>query len=373
MPNSTPFAPIHKRLGAVFADYDEWHLPAHYGDPDAESAALYNNTAVFDLSSFGRITIKGQDSSKLIETLIAGSTEKLTEAKWIWAIIYDEQGNLADIVRITKLASACTILTSPPKRQQILNIAQKCAAEYSLTKTKITDITEKTAMLAFHGPETRAIIDKILPFDLASIEKHSIQTFSVLMISATIIRTGLLGIDGLEMICPASVAPMAAGAITRYRDRYNIIPAGMDCLQTAMLEASLPFSITNSPEAPDLTTTALHLSHMINFDKDFFGKQQLQQKANTAPEKILVGLTTPLGPKTHNNMKIQHDDRQIGWSPKLVPSTHLNKAIALAIIDSEFSNLTDQVQIVSEDIITPAQITPLPFDKNITPPIYNFD
>ena len=145
MSRSTPFAPIHKRLGAVFADYDSWRLPAHYGDPAAESAALYNNTAAFDLSSFGRITIKGPDSPKLIETIIAGSTEKLTEGKWIWSIICNEQGNLADIVRVTRLASAYTIFTSPPKRGQILTIAQKCAAQYSFTKIK--SITTSSVLL----------------------------------------------------------------------------------------------------------------------------------------------------------------------------------------------------------------------------------
>ena len=370
MPKSSPFEPIHKRLGAVFADYNCWNLPSHYGDPAAECSALYNHSAVFDLSSFGRISIKGPDSKKLIDILLAGSTDELIDGKWIWAVICDELGHLADIVRAAKLGDAFTVFTSPAKRRKILSLAQQSAAEYNFANVKITDITEKTAMLALYGPQALVSLDKILPLDLTSIDKHSVKNFSVLMISVTIIRGGWLGLDGIELLCPASVAPMAASAITRYRDRLNISPAGMDCLQTAMLEASLPFLITNSAIGKNISPIALGLSGLIDFEKDFFGKEALQQKANLGPERLLVGLTTTAKDKTHNDLKIQYDDLEIGWSPKIVSSEHLGRSIATAMIDNEFFNLKDQVQIVGDDIVAPAEITPLPFEPQIAATIY---
>jgi hypothetical protein len=61
------------------------------------------------------------------------------------------------------------------------------------------------------------------------------------MISVTILRGGWLATDGLELLCPASVAPMTARVFTKYRERANITPAGMDCLKRAMAQANRPF------------------------------------------------------------------------------------------------------------------------------------
>ena len=50
-----------------------------------------------------------------------------------------------------------------------------------------------------------------------------------------------LGTDGLELICPAQAGPIAAGAVAKYRHKYNITPAGMDALLAAIANAGTPF------------------------------------------------------------------------------------------------------------------------------------
>ena len=62
----------------------------------------------------------------------------------------------------------------------------------------------------------------------------SSDLMSFFMISITIIRGAWTDDDGIELICPASAAPLAAGAVAKYHARENITPAGMDCLLDAM-------------------------------------------------------------------------------------------------------------------------------------------
>jgi aminomethyltransferase len=240
MAKSSPFKAVHEHLGANFSEYDGWRLVRDYGDQVAENKALQEASAAFDLSSFGRITIKGTDSEAVIDKFLASGAEKCGNGKWVWAVVNDAQTQSADILRVAKVNGAYIIFTLPAKRQRVLTLAKACAKEHGLGDVKIADITEKTAMLGIYGPEAVKTVAGILPFDIAGIAAGDITNISFFMISITIVCGDWLDADGLELLCPASVAPMVLGAVEKYRKRANITPAGMDCLNIAMAQANRP-------------------------------------------------------------------------------------------------------------------------------------
>jgi glycine cleavage system aminomethyltransferase T len=57
-----------------------------------------------------------------------------------------------------------------------------------------------------------------------------VQQISFFMISVTVIRDSWTGSDGIEMIVPSMAAPIAAGAIHKYKEKEGIVPAGMEVL-----------------------------------------------------------------------------------------------------------------------------------------------
>ena len=228
MAKSSPLEGVHKALGANFAEYDGWWLPSDYGDGPAEAEALAEGCAAFDLSSFGKITIKGAGSEALMNKLLAGGSEKCCEGKWVWAGLREG----GDMLRVARLGAGFTVFTLPAQAETVLRLAQGSAEEANLGDVKIADITNKSAMLGVYGPQAAQIADSILPFDIAGV--GNIMKVTFFMISATIIRGSWTGADGIELLGPASVAQMAAGVVAKYRDRANITPAGMDCLQKAI-------------------------------------------------------------------------------------------------------------------------------------------
>ena len=230
MAKSSPLEGVHKALGANFAEYDGWRLPADYGDGPAEAEALAEGCAAFDLSSFGRITIKGAGSEALMNKLLADGSEECCDDKWIWANL--RAGG--DMLRVGKIGGGYILLTLPAQAETVLRLAQASADEANLGDVKIADITDKSAMLGVYGPQAARIAGSILPFDIAGVGVGGIMKVTFFMISATIIRGSWTGADGIELLGPASVAQMAAGVVAKYRDRANITPAGMDCLQRAI-------------------------------------------------------------------------------------------------------------------------------------------
>jgi aminomethyltransferase len=230
MAKLSPLEGVHKALGANFAEYDGWRLPADYGDGPAEAEALAEGCAAFDLSSFGRITIKGAGCEALIDAILAGGSEECCDDKWIWASL--RAGG--DMLRVGKIGSGYILFTLPAQAETVLRLAQASADEANLGDVKIADITAKGAMLGVYGPQAAKIANSILPFDIEGVGTGDIMKVTFFMISATIIRGSWTGADGIELLGPASVAKMAAGVVAKYRNRANITPAGMDCLKKAI-------------------------------------------------------------------------------------------------------------------------------------------
>lgn len=70
MAKVSPFETVHKQLGARFGEFDGWTLPADFGDVQVETEALRSHCAVVDLSSFGRLSIKGSGAAAFASGLL---------------------------------------------------------------------------------------------------------------------------------------------------------------------------------------------------------------------------------------------------------------------------------------------------------------
>jgi len=227
MPLTSPFEKVHERMGAAFAEYDGWRLPKDFGEPAAERAALEGGCAAFDLSSFGRISVKGEGAESLIKAISGGETP--WDGRWVWSASHDV-GRL----RIACSRGSYLVLTPPSEKQAILERIRTMSAPAG---PDVADMTENTAMLGVYGPESLGAVTRILPFDLSGLELGGVRAMSLLMIHVTILRGSWTEGDGVEIICPAQAAPLAGGAVAKYQQRERIVPAGMDCLMAAMRKA----------------------------------------------------------------------------------------------------------------------------------------
>ncbi len=240
MPKTTPFESVHKNLGASFDEYDGWRLPADYGDRPGEDSALHQGCVAFDLSSFGRFRIKGSGAEQVIAGLL-GKSSLPAEDSWNRAQLTAAETQQRYPLRVGLIDSVFWIITQPTHRQAVFEQLTAAAAAQPDADARIADLTEKTGMMGIYGPKTIESLGAILPFDLSGLAPNGMMSYSLLMMSITVIRGSWLNIDGLELICPASAAPLAAGAIAKYHKKQNITLGGMDCLLHAMAQ-SLPDS-----------------------------------------------------------------------------------------------------------------------------------
>lgn len=234
MPRSSPFEAVHRQLGANFNEYNGWVLPADYGNSNVESEALKSHCAVVDLTAFGRLQIGGDSVKEVLESLFQVPRKQLLSDQWSWA--KTTCPNQEVVCRLARSNGQYFLLTRPEQtslvRDAITSVGNK--------EITVSDVTEQTAMLGLYGPEAYSSLRGVLPFDIDYLDPGDVEKVSFLMMSFTLLRGSWLNGDGIELICPAAAGPIVAGTIAKYRHKYNLTPAGMNSLMSALEQNKPP-------------------------------------------------------------------------------------------------------------------------------------
>lgn len=271
---TTPLESLHKQLDAEIGDYADWQLPKFYTSADQELSGMNESCAAFDLSSFGRIMIKGAQAEKLVEVLLATDTSSLIAGKCIRGFCCDEQGQIVDFIRVIASGNSYIVMTSPAGRTPVLELMEKCKIHFDISKVDIADQTQKTAMVAVYGPRAVEALNNIVPLDIDDIEPESVENFNFFMMNITVVRSSWLDTEGMELICPAGAAKFAGGAIEKYHKKEGIVPAGMESLRVALLEKQ-PFEGISELPQQKITPKDVGMTGLIDMTKDFYGKSAL--------------------------------------------------------------------------------------------------
>ena len=230
----SPFNVVHQKLDAHFGDFGGWSLPADFGDIETESIALSESCAVVDLCSFGRIQISGNSAKETINSFFSTEKGKVLPDSWTWAKPLNNDINT--MCRIFKLNGSYTLLTQPEHTESLCQWVESLAT----SGVTVTDVTTKTAMLGLYGPKAFESMRGVLPFEIDHLDRGDVEKMSFMMMNFTLLRGSWLNAEGLELICPATAGPIAAGAVAKYRHKHNITPVGMNCLQASIAETKRP-------------------------------------------------------------------------------------------------------------------------------------
>jgi aminomethyltransferase len=231
MAKISPFDAVHKQLGARFGEFDGWTLPADFGDVQVEAEALRSHCAVVDLSSFGRLSLKGGGAAEFAGGLLEHG--KVFDGQWKWATLAKAGINLP--CRMARLNGEVFVFTPPGTSEGATEALDRKVRETGADVT-VTNLTDKTAMLGLYGPAAIASVRDVLPFDISDLESGDIRRMSFFMIPFTLMRGSWLRGEGLELICPSTAGPLAAGVIAKYRHKKHLTPAGMNSLLAAMTQ-----------------------------------------------------------------------------------------------------------------------------------------
>ena len=357
----TPFHDFHVQAGAKLVDYTGWEMPLLYRSISDEHQQTRNSGSIFDVSHMGRMHFSGKDAGKFLDRVLTRNVADQKVGQSRYSLICNEAGGILDDVIVSKDVKNWILVCNASNREKLhrhfVDVRHREDFDFDMS-----DQTESTGMVAIQGPKVIERLSGVLPVDLKNMRRYHFESGSYMgLLKFTVFRSGYTGEDGVEVVIPAKVAPMAMKLIAgkTEKETATIKPAGLGARDTLRLEAGMPLYGHELTESTDPLSAGLGWA--VHLDKNFIGSEALRK---LTPIKKLIGLELDGNRIARQGYSIvSPDGKPIGEVTSGTLSPTLQKSIAMGYVDANLANEGTSLGVDLKGSIVPAKVVKLPFYK----------
>jgi len=238
----TPLYEWHSAHGAKLVEFAGWNMPIQYGTGILqEHLATRKFGGLFDVSHMGRFRIGGEDGIRFLQRVLSNNAEAPEPLMAQYTMIPDEQGGVLDDCYLYRLPDETFLLVVNAANAE-KDWAYLCQHATSFGQASLEDDTEKTSMIAFQGPMTGEVLERVR--ETGALPEPERNRLSVATISGTevfISRTGYTGEPiGFEIFVPAEKAELVWTRLYEAGKDEGIVAVGLGARDTLRLEAGMP-------------------------------------------------------------------------------------------------------------------------------------
>ena len=380
----SPMHQWHEKHNGIFVDAGLWLRPRYYkkGNETLHEAAkrealnVRKNVGVCDVTSLGKIDIKGKDSAEFLNRIYTNAFLKLPIGKARYGVMLREDGMVFDDGTTTRISENNYHMTTTTA--QAANVLSHL--EYYLQvvwpelDVTVVSTTEQWAGAAIAGPNSRLLLSKIFPNEDVSNEGlpfMGYREFNYKDSLARIFRISFSGELAYEINVMSNFGESMWKEIIELGKDFQIQPYGTEALSTLRIEMG---HVAGSEIDGRTIAYDLSLEGMLSEKKDFIGKRSLKRKAFTEKgREQIVGLvpidkktSIPEGSHLVVDHKLKSPNPKLGHVSASCWSVENNNPFSLAILKngknkigeklyavSPLKNISVQVEVVSQHYVDP--------------------
>jgi aminomethyltransferase len=350
----TPLSAVHEAANARMTDFGGWYLPVQYEGILAEHKAVREHCGIFDTCHMGRIRVSGRDAASALSSALTIDACALRDGRCRYGFMLNERGGIIDdlIVYRSSQSDFMVVTNSATFEKDFSTLRSRIPGG-----TAVEDIAIDSAKVDVQGPESPAIMKKLLNSDVSDMPYFGFRKISFDGIEAVVSRTGYTGETGYEVYMPASrIASFWQSAV-----RSGAAPCGLGSRDTLRLEAGLPLYGHELTEE----TTPLDAGFMryISLSRSFTGSSALRQLSEEGPSARLTPFTIDGRQSARSGNRIVVDGADAGWvtSGSFAPS--LGHCIGFAYVKAAALESRKTFGIDTGRKIIDACIAGVPFYK----------
>ena len=339
----SPYFDATVRWGATgFSVYNHMYIPRDFGDPEQNFWNLVNDAILCDVAVERQVEITGPDAYKFIQLLTPRDLSKLAVGQCKYVLITNEKGGILNDPVLLRLAENHFWLSLSDS--DILLWAQGVAVHSALN----VNIQEPdVSPLQLQGPKSGDIMAKLFGEGIRDLKYYWLREIELEGIPLVVSRTGWSSELGYELFLrDGSQGDRLWEAIMAAGKEYGLKPghtSSIRRIEGGMLSYHADADIHTNP-------FEVGLDRLVSLDNEinFIGKKALHQIKQDGIKRKQVGLEIDCdslkGPNT-NFWPISINGKFMGKVTSAVYSPRLKKNIALAMLDIQFSELGQLIEI----------------------------
>lgn len=357
----TPLFEEHKALGARLVPFAGWEMPVQYSGVIEEHNAVRTKVGLFDVSHMGEIGVSGPNAFDALQWMLSNDLSKLLPGKAQYSVLTNFEGGAVDDVIVYQRDTDDYLICVNAS-----NIEKdfKWMLEQNRYGALIQDLSDEYVQFAIQGPNAQPLMEEIFGFS------HSPEIFSPFShrevhqpFRAILARTGYTGEDGFEIYLSPHEGPEIWRKLLQVGKSYGILPIGLGARDTLRLEAALCLYGHELRDNRDILSSGL--GWVTKFQKgDFIGKEKLEIIKKEGPSKKLVGIELiDQGIAREETPIYSVEGNLIGIVTSGTKTPTVNKSIALAYINADYSMLKTEIFCEVRGRKIKAVVVPIPFYK----------
>lgn len=230
---------------------------------------------------------------------------------------------------------------------------------------EVEDISDKVAMFAVQGPEARELVQHLSSDELLGIPRFGCSWTKLAGLKTLVSRTGYTGEDGFEVFVWDSPIddPRNAKAVwnklLEIGRAHELEPCGLGARDVLRLEAGLCLYGYDMDE--NTNPYEARLGFVVKLQKNFIGKQKLQEAKEKGPSRVRVGMITERRTIPRHGFLIFHQANSVGEVTSGSLSPILNRGIAMGYVKRETAEEGTELNIQVRDRKEKAKVARPPF------------
>lgn len=351
---------IHKNLGAKIVEFAGYEMPIQYSSIIAEHKAVRNSVGVFDVSHMGEVFVKGDKALDFVQHITVNDVSKLFPGRVQYSAMCYEDGGIVDDLLVYKIADDEFLL--------VIN-ASNIEKDFSWMQknnkfgVELSNQSDEYSLLAVQGPNSHKTLQKLTDTQI-NLEYYHFTKLTLAGIDMIFSRTGYTGELGYELYFKGDekVAEHLWNKIFEAGKEFDIKPVGLGARDSLRLE--MGYCLYGNDI--DQTTNPLEagLGWITKLSKqNFIGKDALLKFKENGLTRKLVAITSDEKIFPRHGYDISVNNNKIGTVTSGTVSPILDKPIAMGYVQTKYSDIGSDINILIRGKEVPSKVVKLPFVK----------
>ena len=354
----------HRELGGNIKWAGDWRRPYDYGDPQAEALAVHRAAGLIDVSTLGKLLVRGPDAGEFLDRLYPNRFSDLKPGRIRYGVISSDAGRIVDDGTICRIEEdTFYVTTTSSGAGAVEEWFSWWLADWRL-RVELTDLTQGLSAVNLAGPRAREILSELGELDCSPEAFRYLdgRQAKVAGVPCLILRIGFVGEVGYEIHFAAAYGEHVWDALMQAGREKGIRPFGLEPQRILRLQKM--HILVGQDTDSESTPFGAAMPWIVKLDKgeDFIGKWALEHYAEEEPATRLVGFTLPNGRvPTEGAVIMDARGAPAGQVTSSRFSPVLDRVIGMAWVPSPLARDGSRVTISDEGTMMTAEIQTRPF------------
>jgi sarcosine oxidase subunit alpha len=354
----------HRALGANVKWAGEWRRAYDYGDPTAEALAVNRAAGLIDVSTLGKLVVRGSEAGEFLDRLYPNRFSDLKPGRIRYGVISSDAGRIVDDGTIARVDDdTFYVTTTSSGAGHVDEWFSWWLADWKMD-VRVTDVTQGMAAVNLAGPKAREIMAAVADIDCSAegFKYLDAKPATIAGVTCLVLRIGFVGEVGYEVHYPAALGEHVWDALMAAGRPHGLKPFGLEPQRVLRLQKM--HVLVGQDTDSESTPFGAAMPWIVKLDKeqDFIGKWALAHYAELPLTTALVGFTLPNGDvPTEGAVVLGDDGSPAGQVTSSRHSPVLDRTIGMAWVPAALAHDGAKITISDAGRRLDAEIQTRPF------------